>query len=111
VVPVPRRCSGAAWPGSPGERDAPGQHLVGHDRESVEVARSVRHAPAQLFGGHVGRSADDLAVRVRGAKPSRAIPKSASLAAPPRANSTFDGFTSRCKRSCRVSPSTSSSTS
>jgi hypothetical protein len=50
------------------ERDAPGQHLVGHDRESVEVARSVRHAPAQLFGGHVGRSADDLAGAGEGGK-------------------------------------------
>ena len=49
--------------GFPDEGPGPGNHLVQHDAERVDVCRRRHRAALDLFGGHVRRGATDFVLR------------------------------------------------
>ena len=82
----------------PSNGGLPGQHLVEHDPQGVQVGLVAdRRRAADLLGGHVGRRAQRPArwPSARSASRSLAIPKSVSLSLPSSVTIRFDGLRSR----------------
>ena len=79
------------------ERLAAGDHLVRHDAERVDVARRGRRLAEGLLRADVVGRAEHLAGEgVPEPSPTRAIPKSVSLACPSGVTMMLAGLTSRC---------------
>ena len=89
----------------PGERRLPGQHLVEHRGQAVDVGAGVEPAVAgRLLRAHVGRRADREAglgqPLVAARASARAMPKSATSVWPSRVSRMFSGLMSRWITPC-----------